>query len=144
MTYIINYSFANRDEPERLYSVNVPLFLLSGLELNLDTVRNVVEEDMSLIAQLMGDDLKAYESMSMAPHLYQKELQRHDESLRLLPVGDEESELDVERVSSALQSIVSDVDYDLHKNLIWDEETGKNHYPELADDFVALYNKQNQ
>lgn len=89
MTHQINYSFTNRDEPERLYSVNVPLSLLVGLELSLDTVRNVVEEDLNLIAQLMGDDLKAYESMSMAPHLYQKELQRHDESIRLLLVEEE-------------------------------------------------------
>lgn len=140
MTHLINYSFTNRDEPERLYSVNVPLSLLEGLELDLDTVRNVVEEDMDLITQLMGDDLKAYESMSMAPHLYQKELQRHEESIRLLLSEDEKPELNVERVESVLQSLLSDTDYDLHKNLLTDEESGFNSYPDLAQQFIDLYN----
>lgn len=141
MTHQINYSFTNRDEPERLYSVNVPLSLLAGMELNLDTVRNVVEEDLTLIAQLMGDDLNAYESMSTAPHLYQKELQRHDESVRLLPVKEEKPDLNAEQVESALQSVISHLDYDLHKNLLVDEESGENSYPELAEDFINFYNK---
>lgn len=96
MTHQINYSFTYGSEPERLHSVNVPLSRLEGLELSLDTVRNVVEEDLDLMTQLMGDDLKAYESMSVTPHLYQKELQRHEESLRLLPVEDEKPELSAE------------------------------------------------
>lgn len=86
MTYQINYSFTYRSDPERLYSVNVPLSQLEGMELSLDSVKNVVEEDLDLITELMGSELKAYESMSMAPHLYQKELQRLDESIRLVPV----------------------------------------------------------
>lgn len=144
MTHQINYSFTYGSEPERLHSVNVPLCRLEGLELSLDTVRNVVEEDLDLITQLMGDDLKAYESMSVTPHLYQKELQRHEESLRLLLVEEDEPSLDVERVESALKSVVAHLDYDLHKNLLADEETGENSYPELTQNFIDLYKLINQ
>lgn len=140
MTHQINYSFTHRGEPEGIYSINVPLERFEGMELSLDTVRNVVEEDLDLMTQLMGDDLKAYESMSVTPHLYQKELQRHEESLRLVLVEKEQS-LDIERVESALKSIVSHLDYDLHKNLLVDEETEENSYPELAQDFINLYTK---
>lgn len=86
MTYYINYSFTYRSDPETVHSVNVPLSRLEGMELSLDNVKNVVEEDLNLIAVLMGKELKAYESMSMAPHLYQKDLQRLDESIRLVRI----------------------------------------------------------
>lgn len=86
MTYHINYSFTYRSDPETVHSVNVPLSRLEGMELSLDNVKNVVEEDLNLIAVLMGKELKAYESMSMAPHLYQKDLQRLDESIRLVRI----------------------------------------------------------
>lgn len=150
MTHQINYSFNLGYAPERIYSVNVPLSKLEGLELSVDSVRTVVEEDMSLIAQLMGDDLKAYESMSMAPHLYPKELQRFDENLRLsvaassvIPVSAPETSetLNVELVALALQQIVSDVDYSLHKNLFCNEWSGKNRYPSLAQKFITIYNQ---
>lgn len=86
MTYHINYSFTYRSDPETVHSVNVPLSRLEGMELSLDNLKNVVEEDLNLIAVLMGKELKAYESMSMAPHLYQKDLQRLDESIRLVRI----------------------------------------------------------
>lgn len=152
MTYQINYSFTQRNDPERLYSVNIPLHRLEGLEFDLENVRTIVEDDPDLIEVLMGDDLKAYESMVMAPHLYLKELQRFDESIRLVLVEDEnESEekaetsgtLDAVRLESTLREFVSaEIDYDIHKNLEADEETGDDSYPELTKKFINLYNKQ--
>jgi hypothetical protein len=47
--------------------------------------------------------------------------------------------LDVERVEEALRRLISDIDYDTHKSLDSDEETGEDHYPDLADDFMEYY-----
>jgi hypothetical protein len=144
MTYQINYSFYLGFEPDILYFVNVPLTKLEGQELNVDTVRTVVEEDSDLILELLGPGmLGIYEQFCMAPHLYQKELQRFDESVRLVEVKDEKPSLDATRVEATLRDFISvHVDYDIHKNFESDEETGEDAYGELAKEFIKLYNKQ--
>lgn len=151
MTHQITYSFNYHYNPDLFYSVNVPLAKLEGMELNVENVRSVVEEDLVLIAELMGDDLKSYEAMSLTPHLYQKELQRLDENIhlvfvesvaaadRVIPTEEESDEFDAEIVSLALQQVVSDVDYSLHQNLFCNEWSGKNRYPDLARKFINIY-----
>lgn len=47
--------------------------------------------------------------------------------------------LDHKKVEAALRSIISDVDYDRHKELERDEETGVDRYPDLAAEFIGLY-----
>lgn len=43
------------------------------------------------------------------------------------------------RVDAALRALISDLDYDLHKNIECDEETGEDGYPDLVDEFVETY-----
>ena len=49
--------------------------------------------------------------------------------------------LDPFKVDRALRLIISDLDYDLHKNLESDEETGTDVYPAIASAFIRHYNK---
>lgn len=42
----------------------------------------------------------------------------------------------VNRYQRALESLIADLDYDLHKNIEQDEETGENKYPEIAERFA--------
>ena len=49
------------------------------------------------------------------------------------------AELSPEYVQEALSRIIADLDYDLHKQINEDEETGEDRYPELAADFIAEY-----
>lgn len=51
------------------------------------------------------------------------------------------NELDPFKVDQALRLIISDLDYDLHKNLENDEETGVDVYPAIASVFIRHYNK---
>lgn len=48
-------------------------------------------------------------------------------------------ELNPEHVEEALSRLIADLDYDTHKYLLCDEETGEDRYPELAADFIAEY-----
>lgn len=47
--------------------------------------------------------------------------------------------LNPDRVESALRDLISYVDYDLHKQLESDEETGEDIYPELVQQFIDSY-----
>ena len=49
------------------------------------------------------------------------------------------SVLDGKAVETALRDLISDLDYDLHKQLESDEETGEDAYPPLADAFRYFY-----
>jgi hypothetical protein len=49
--------------------------------------------------------------------------------------------LDPQRVAAALLSIISEIDYDLHKEIECDGETGEDHYPFLAKWFIRLYDE---
>lgn len=50
-----------------------------------------------------------------------------------------------EHVEDVLIEIISDLDYDLHKSIERDEETGKNGYPALAVSFIEkLKEKENK
>ncbi|MEQ4566216.1 hypothetical protein [Paenarthrobacter sp. CAP02] len=53
------------------------------------------------------------------------------------------SNLDPARVDRALRLLISDIDYDTHKSLENDEETGEDSYPELVQDFIISYEKSN-
>jgi hypothetical protein len=89
MTYQINYSFTLGFDMETLFSVNIPLSRLEGRELDLETIRSLVDDDSELLLELLGEqELKVYESMLMAPHLYRKELQRFDESIRIVSAAE--------------------------------------------------------
>lgn len=47
--------------------------------------------------------------------------------------------LDPERVEAALRELIAHVDYDTHKYIECDEETGEDRYPELVEDFIQYY-----
>jgi len=49
--------------------------------------------------------------------------------------------LDPTKVERALRSLISDIDYDLHKNIECDEETGDDSYPILVEGFINDYNE---
>ena len=53
--------------------------------------------------------------------------------------------LDPELVEVALRAVIIEEDYDMHKYLECDEESGENRYPELVDTFIWAYvNKQTE
>lgn len=150
MAQAILYSFTLRYTPEVLHTVHVPLDLLTGQELDVENVRAVVEENPKLLATLMGEKNEEYGSMAMSPHIYQKNLQRFDESIRLVQVTDDESGedatnsalIDTSRVEEALRNFIpSHVDYDIHMQLENDEKGGTDNYHELALKFISLYNR---
>lgn len=47
--------------------------------------------------------------------------------------------LDRERVRWALEGLIADLDYDIHKYLECSESDGLNHYPELVEQFIEIY-----
>jgi hypothetical protein len=49
------------------------------------------------------------------------------------------NELNSGRVERALRSLISDLDYDIHKSLESDEETGLDSYPDLTAEFISFY-----
>lgn len=51
-------------------------------------------------------------------------------------------QLNRSRVDAALRSVIEDLDYDLHKGLEQDEETGADTYDEWVTKFQNAYNKQ--
>lgn len=50
-----------------------------------------------------------------------------------------ELKLDHAKVEAALRTLIGDLDYDIHKNLESDEESGEDRYPDLAAEFIGLY-----
>jgi hypothetical protein len=50
--------------------------------------------------------------------------------------------LDPRAVDAALRSLISDLDYDLHKQLERDEETGEDNYPIIVAKFINSYGNQ--
>lgn len=44
------------------------------------------------------------------------------------------------QVEKALMHVISHIDYDQHKQLLSDEETGENTYGEWVDEFINAYN----
>ena len=42
-------------------------------------------------------------------------------------------------IEETLRSLIAELDYDLHKSLECDEETGEDQYPEWADWFMRAY-----
>ena len=53
------------------------------------------------------------------------------------------SGLDPTRVRAALERVLSEADYDLHKAYLCDEETGEDDYPGLVDLFIRQYGEEN-
>jgi hypothetical protein len=51
----------------------------------------------------------------------------------------EPTSLDPECVDRALRAVIADLDYDLHKALERDEETGEDTYHETVAGFIAAY-----
>ena len=50
--------------------------------------------------------------------------------------------LDREAVDAALRTVITWVDYDLHKSLERDEETGEDMYGEHVDRFIEVYERE--
>lgn len=49
--------------------------------------------------------------------------------------------LDPKKVEASLREFISrEVDYDIHKQIENDEETGEDLYPDLAKKFIGIYN----
>lgn len=49
------------------------------------------------------------------------------------------SELDPGRVDAALRHVISNLDYDIHKALERNEETGEDTYHEIVEQFTVAY-----
>lgn len=49
--------------------------------------------------------------------------------------------LDKARVDAALRKVIEYLDYDVHKQLVCDEETGEDTYSEHVDRFISEYRK---
>jgi hypothetical protein len=47
-------------------------------------------------------------------------------------------------VEAALRSIFAQEDYDLFKALECDEDEGRDHFPEITDDFINAYKAHNK
>lgn len=47
--------------------------------------------------------------------------------------------IDANAVETALREVINDLDYDLHKNIECDEETGDDTYPDIANNFIRAY-----
>lgn len=47
--------------------------------------------------------------------------------------------MDRRAIEHALKQVISDLDYDLHKNLERDEVTGQDAYPDLVEEFIEAY-----
>jgi hypothetical protein len=47
--------------------------------------------------------------------------------------------LDPARVRSALEYVIADLDYDIHKNLLCGEDYGEDHYEDFVDMFITSY-----
>ena len=47
--------------------------------------------------------------------------------------------LDHKKVEAALRKIIAQVDYDTHKYIECDEDSGEDRYPDLAAEFIGLY-----
>lgn len=58
------------------------------------------------------------------------------------PYVEDKPELDREAVDKALRTVMAWVDYDLHKSLERDEETGEDTYAEHVDRFMAAYERE--
>ena len=41
------------------------------------------------------------------------------------------------KIEQALRNLIADLDYDQHKYLECDESDGSDHYPDLAEQFIA-------
>ena len=50
-------------------------------------------------------------------------------------------DLDPALVDAALRAVIIEEDYDMHKYLECDEDSGVNRYPELVECFISNYNK---
>lgn len=48
-------------------------------------------------------------------------------------------ELDRARVRDALEGLIANLDYDLHKSIECGEEDGLNHYESVVDEFIDAY-----
>lgn len=58
---------------------------------------------------------------------------------KVVPLDHVDGSLDPERVDRALRAVIADLDYDLHKGLEEDEETGEDTYHETVAAFVKAY-----
>lgn len=85
----VRYSFVMRYESV-VREAFVPVEQLIGLELDVPTVRDVVENDSSLLSALFLDDLQEYlnrneanQSVNLAGY-YNKDLERQKESIQMV------------------------------------------------------------
>lgn len=46
--------------------------------------------------------------------------------------------IEVKKIESALRSLIAELDYDMFKYLEHDEETGEDHFPEIAKSFAKM------
>lgn len=84
--FALRYSFMFRYQTNRLFSVDIPLDRLAGVELNHDTVRDLVEEDPALLAALLGDYRPAYDKHNEMADYWDKHLQREHVAIQLVSV----------------------------------------------------------
>ena len=48
--------------------------------------------------------------------------------------------LDAEKIQKALEAVIKELDYDLHRSIMNPDDGGADWYPELADEFIEMYN----
>jgi len=61
-----------------------------------------------------------------------------------LHTGDQGVEVNETAVRLALRRLISYLDYDLHKSIECDEETGDDNYPLYAEGFIRYYNQNKE
>lgn len=84
--FALRYSFMFRYRSDRLFSVDIPLDRLAGVELNHDTIYDLVEEDSALLAELLGDYRPTYDKHNEMPDYWDKHLQREHVAIHLVAV----------------------------------------------------------
>ncbi|MGK3708719.1 hypothetical protein [Arthrobacter sp. IK3] len=86
--FAIRYSFVFRYQHERVFSIDIPVEDLRDLDLSVSAVRNHVEDDWLLKMNLLGDYLKKYEEMAANWEYWSKNLERKQESIRIVALED--------------------------------------------------------
>lgn len=82
--FAIRYSFVFRYQHERVFSIDIPVEDLRDLDLSVSAVRNHVDQDWLLKISLLGDYRKKYEEMAANWEYWSKNLEREQESIRIV------------------------------------------------------------
>ncbi|GGJ23421.1 hypothetical protein [Paenarthrobacter histidinolovorans] len=83
MHVAVEYSFRFHYQ-DTFHEVVVPAEQLLGVPLDIDVVRQTVENDKSLLADLFGELLPQYLLMAKDPVYWSQDLQRENQTIKLV------------------------------------------------------------